>query len=153
MAVLAQTLTITRSSLSLADLVITNSVPGPSTDFSIPEGGLAFPDFDVRIAYHPDADDVSGSVLQSYALGVGSCPLTLEVHGTTIADLQVNRRALEAAFYQPEGEFLTIGLGTEEETYPMFPSWPKWGAVNSGALVSRIATATLAVPVNPLVVA
>lgn len=152
MEVVAQTLTITRGSLSLADLVITNAVPGPTADFSIPEAGLAFPDFDMRNAYGPDSDDVPGSVLTAYALGIGSLPLTLEVHGTDLADLQANRRALEAAFSQV-GETLTLGIGSEEETYPMFPSWPKWGAINSGALNARIIAATLTVPVNPMVVA
>ena len=142
-----QSLTITRGSLGLADLVITNDPA--ATDYTIPEGGLAFPDFDMRVTYNPDGDDVPGSVLQSYALGVGSMPGSIDVKGSTLAELQTNRRALEAAVAQA-GETVTLGIGTETETYPMFPSWPKWGAVNSGGLNLRIITATLALPVNPM---
>ena len=120
-----------------------------STSYTIAEGGLAFPDFDMRLTYAPDSDDVAGAVLIGYALGVGTLPLTLDVRGSSLADMQTKRRALEAAFSQA-GETITLTIGTQTETYPMFPTWPKWGAVNSGALEQFIATATLAVPVNPM---
>lgn len=149
MAAIVQSLTITRASLSLADLVITNAPPSSSTDFHIPEGGLTFPDFEMRVAYVPDSDDVPGSALEAYALGLGSMPLTIEAHGTSMADLQANRRALEAAFSQ-SGETLTLTLDGETETYPFFPTWPRWGVVDSGNLKARIQPATLTVPVNPL---
>lgn len=142
----AQSLTISREG---GDLVIENVVPGGSTDFSIPEGGLSFPDFEAANTYAPDSADTSGSVLNAYRLGLGTMALTLEVHGTSIADLQANRRALEAAFFQP-AYTVTLTIGGATEVYPAFPAWPKWGAINSGALVSRIATATLIVPVNPM---
>lgn len=147
----AQSLTITRASLSLADLVITNS-PTAGADYVIPEGGLAYPDFDMRITYVPDQDDVDGSLLQAWALGIGSLPLKVDVHGSDMADLQANRRALEAAFAQ-SGETLTLSFGGETEEYPFIPSWPKWGVVDSGNLNALLAPATLTVPVNPMVVA
>ena len=149
MAAIVQSLTITRASLSLGDLVITNDVPTSSTDYNLPEGGLAFPDFDMRVSYAPDADDVPGSQLVAYALGLGSLPLTIDTHGTSLADLQVNRRGLEAAFAQ-SGETVTLSIGGETETYPCIPTWPKWGAINSGALQVRIVSASLTVPVNPM---
>jgi hypothetical protein len=126
----------------------TNAPPSSSTDFSVPEGGLAFPDFDMRITYAPDTDNVPGSVPTAYALGIGSMPLIIDVHGTSIADLQVNRRALEAAFKQA-GQTITLSLDGETEVYSFIPTWPKWGVVNSGFLERRIVPATLAVPVNP----
>jgi hypothetical protein len=138
-----QTLTVSGT----AGLTFTND---PSaTDYVIPEGGLSFPDFDMRIAYHPDQDDVPGSVLRSFALGLGSMPVQIDTCGTSLADLQANRRALEACFSQQD-ETLTITIGTESETYPFFPTWPKWGVIDSGRLIGRIFTATLSVPVNPL---
>ena len=143
--IVAQSLTVSGT----AGITVTNDVPDSSTDYTIPEGGLAFPDFDMRLAYMPDADDVDGSVLSAFSLGVGSLPLVIDVHGTTIADLQANRRALEAAFSQ-SGETLTLGIGGETEVYPFFPTWPKWGVINSGGLTTRILTATLTVPVNPM---
>lgn len=142
----AQSLTVSRTT---GDLVITNAVPTSSTDFSIPEEGLAFPDFDVRISLLDDADDLSGSVLKAYSLGAGVMPLVLEVHGTSMADLQANRRTLEQAFYRDSYD-LTLSIGGETETYPAFPAWPKWGTVRSGLLRELIAVATLSVTVNPM---
>lgn len=131
-----------------AGLTFTND---PSAaDYVIPEKGLAFPDFDMRITYIPDQDDVPGSTLQAWALGIGSCPLLIDVRGSSLVVLQANRRALEAAFSQV-GETLTIGFGGQAEVYPFIPTWPKWGTIDSGSLTSRIITATLAVPVNPMV--
>jgi len=131
-----------------AGLTFTNDPT--STNYVIPEKGLAFPDFEMRVTYFPDQDDVAGSLPQSFALGIGSCPLSIDVRGSTLAALQANRRALEAAFAQ-SGETLTIGFGGQTETYPFIPTWPKWGAIDSGALKSGIVTATLIVPVNPMV--
>lgn len=128
-----------------AGLTVTND---PTADYTITEGGLAFPDFEIRNTYGPDSDDFPGAVLTAYAMGVGTLPLTIDVKGATVAELQTNRRALEAAFAQV-GETVTLSIGGEEEVYPMFPSWPKWGAIGS----ARIITATLSVPVNPMVVA
>ena len=133
-----------------AGLTFTNDPT--STDYVIPEGGLSWPDFDMRNEYLPDVDNVPGSLSRAFALGLGSMPLLINTHGTSLADLQVNRRALEACFSQ-EGETITLNVGGETEEYPFIPTWPKWGVIDSGRLERRIFTATLAVPVNPLVVA
>lgn len=133
-----------------AGLTFTNTPT--STAYVIPEGGLSWPDFDMRVEYLPDVDNVPGSVLRSYALGLGSMPLLINTHGTDMADLQANRRALEACFSQ-EGETITLSLDGETEEYPFIPTWPKWGVIDSGRLERRIFQASLAVPVNPLVVA
>jgi len=132
-----------------AGITVTNAPPSASTDWHLPEGGLSFPDFEMRNTYAPDSDDVSGSELTAYALGPGTMPLVIEVHGTSTADMQTNRRALEAAFSQV-GETITLSIDGQTETYPMFPTWPKWGVVNSGDLKAHIAVATLSVPVNPM---
>jgi len=142
MAVVAQSLTVSGA----AGITATND---PTADFVIPEGGLAFPDFDMRLTYAPDSDGVPGAVLLSHDQALGSLPLLIAAQGTSLADLQANRRALEAAFSQRD-ETLTLGLGTETETYPFFPTWPKWGVVDSGRLAGLIIAATLTVPVNPM---
>jgi hypothetical protein len=130
-------------------LTITNDPT--STSFVIPEGGLAFPDFDMQVTYAPDIAGVPGSVYQEFALGIGSMPLSIDVRGTSMANLQANRRALEAAFSQ-SGETVTLSFGGQTEVYPFVPSWPRWGALNSGGLRALLVTATLTGPVNPLVV-
>lgn len=133
-----------------AGLTFTNDPT--STDYVIPEGGLSWPDFDMRIEYLPDVDNVPGSVLRAFALALGSMPIIIKTMGVDLADLQANRRALEDCFKQ-SGETLTINIGGQTEEYPFMPTWPKWGVIDSGRLERRIFDATLAVPVNPLVVA
>jgi hypothetical protein len=142
---ITQSLTVSRSS---GDLVMTNTTD-LSAPYVIAEGGLSFPDFAFRLTYLPDNDDVPGKALKAATLDQGTMPLLIDVRGSTLADLQANRRALEAAF----GQFsytVTLTIGTETETYNAFPHWPKWGVVDSGRVSARIFRATLSVPVNPM---
>ena len=141
----SQSLTVSRTG---GDLVITNTTDATAA-YTIPEAGLAFPDFEFRLTYAPDNDDVPGKHLKAAALDAGTMPLSIDVRGATMAALQANRRALEAAFSQFDYT-VTLTLGGESETYDAFPCWPKWGAVDSGRLSQRIITATLSVPVNPM---
>lgn len=117
--------------------------------YILPEGGLAYPDFEARLGYLPNNDDVPGGSLRAATLDVGSLPLSIIVNGTSTADLQTKRRALEAAFSQFTYT-VTISVGGQTETYNAFMAWPKWGAVDSGAAKAFLATATLTVPVNPM---
>lgn len=128
-----------------AGLIITNDPYAGS--FHIPEGGLAYPDFDFRLGFAPDGD-LPGTVLTSAVLGVGTVPFTIICHGSTTSALQTARRTLEAAFSQV-GESLVITVDALSEAYDFFPSWPKWGAIDAGEAASHMKTATLSVQVNP----
>lgn len=139
----AQALTVSQTP---SDFVASNA---PGSAFLIPEKGLAWPNFDVRLANAPDSDDVPGSLALSATLGQGTLPLTINVHGTSTADLQTKRRALEAAFSQFTYT-LTITVDGEDETYTASMAWPKWGAIDSGMVSEHMAVATLTVPVNPM---
>lgn len=141
----AQVLTVSRTS---GDLVITNTTDR-TQPYVIPEGGLAFPDFDMRLTFAQDQPDVPGKAILSAALDQGTMPLLIDVRGATMAELQANRRALEDAFAQ-FAYTVQLSLDGETETYNAFPCWPKWGAVNSGAMAARIVQASLSVPVNPM---
>jgi hypothetical protein len=143
MTALSQSLTVSQAG---GDFVATNVIGDP---YILPEKGLAYPDFEVRLGYLPDNPDVAGSSPNSATLGVGTLPLQIAVTGTSSADLQTKRRALEAAF----GQFsytVTIEVGGQTETYDAFMAWPKWGAVDSGDAAKFLALATLSVPVNPM---
>lgn len=138
----SQSLTVSQTG---PDFVASND---SSTAYVIPELGMAWPDFDVRLTYAPDSDDVAGSTPLAATLGVGSLPLTITVKGTSTTDLQTKRRALEAAFSQFTYT-VTIEVDSQTEVYDAFYAWPKWGAIDSGQAKQFLAVATLTVPVNP----
>lgn len=141
---ISQSLTISRDS---GDLVITND-PAAS-NFHIPEGGLAFPDFAFRYNFAPDSPDSPGKQLLGAVLDAGTLPVKVYVHAGTTAALNTARRALEAALSQWTYT-VAIEVDGESETYDAFPAWPTWGAVDSGLVKQHMAIATVTIQVNPL---
>jgi hypothetical protein len=127
------------------EVTITNDPPAGGTHPPLILGSWEPPTFAQRLDYLPDNPDVSGKFLRSQALDQGTLPLVIDVYGTDMADLQTNRRAVEAMFSQFTYT-VTLTFDGVSEVYDAFPTWPQW----SLDLPNRIATATLSVPVNPM---
>lgn len=127
------------------DITISGETPNGASRPAYILSSLDLPTFAYRLTFAPDVDDVSGKELQAFALDAGSCAVVVKVHGSTVADLQTNRRALEALFGQQSYTF-TVTLDGEDEVYQGFPVFPVWDI----DVVGKIATATLSVPLNPM---
>jgi hypothetical protein len=139
-------ITIDRTALSLPDLVITGDSTG--ADFHLPEDGIGRPNFAMRRGYAPTSRLISGQQLLSAVADVGSLSLRIYAHGTSTADLDVNRAALTAALTQWAFQ-LTLTVDGSAETYWCDPEFPTWGPVDSGEVAAFMSIATITVPVQP----
>lgn len=142
---MAITLTISRDSLSLADLVITGDFSG---DYHIPEDGTFWPRFTTRRTYAPTSAFVPGELLMGAVQDAGEWPLTIYAHGDDAAALSAAMDALEAALTQPSFE-ATLNVNGVTRTWPADPEFPDWGEVDSGMARAFIARASVTLQVNP----
>ena len=139
-------LTISRTSLSLADLVIGND---PTTGFWLPEDGLEEPDQTWRLTYMPDHPDVHGKQLLSAVMEHSAIPATIYTKAADVATLGAQKAALSEAL----GQFsytVTLNLDGVTYSYSADPCGPRWGAVDSGMVRARIARASVVIPVYPI---
>jgi hypothetical protein len=139
-------LTISRASLSLADLVITND---PTQPFHLPEDGLEEPDVTYRLAYMPDSRDVHGKELVAAALEHSAIPATIYAKAADSATLATLKAELRAALGQFSYD-VTLNLDGATATYSADPCGPRWGAVDSGMVKARMAKASVTIPVYPI---
>jgi hypothetical protein len=139
-------LSIDRTSLSLSPLVLGND---PSGVYVYPEDGLAQPNFEMRRRYAPDSAYTPGRLLLGSVLDGTTIPLTIDVRGTSAANLLSRKAELEAAVAQFAYTVTMVVAGQTVGTWPADPTAPWWGIVNHADAAAFIATGTLAIPVNP----
>lgn len=139
-------LTLTRTSLSLADLVI-DSDPF-SGSFHLPEDGIEWPRFDTRRTYAPPSEFVAGRVLLSAVPDVGAMTTTIYARGTDAATLKAAKAELEAAVSQ-FSYTLTLTENGQSWTWTAQPELPSWGQVDTGMVRAFMAKATVVIPLNP----
>lgn len=139
--------TLDRTSLSLAPLVITGSAPA-GDGFFLTMGGLAEPAFDVRATYAPDSAYVAGSQLLAAVLTASTLPLGIGVKATTHAGLDTLKTELSNATWQFDYE-VTLDVEGVTTTWDAGPCWPVWGQLTSGLVTAVLALANVVIPVNP----
>ena len=139
-------LTISRTSLSLADLVIDQDSTQP---FWLPEDGLEEPDNDWRINYMPDHPDVHGKEKLSAVLEHSAIPAVVYTKAADVATLAAQKAALAAALGQ-WSYTVTLNLNGATYAYSADPCGPRWGAVDSGMVRAKIAKASVVIPVYPI---
>jgi hypothetical protein len=145
---IALALTLERTALSLAPLVITNN-PYDDVALWLPEDGLSEPDFDMRVTYAPDSAYMPGRFKIAAVLDMTSIPCTIYARGTTTSALQSAKNELAAAVSQWAFD-VTLTVDGVAQTWPAAaPSWPKWGDVDSGMVAAHIAKASFSIPLNP----
>lgn len=141
------TLTITRTSLSLPDLVITNNPFGAK--FWLPEDGLEEPATEMRLTYYPDAADIAGKKLRAAVEEHSAIPAIIYTQAADSAALKANKAELRAAVSQFNFD-TTLDLDGAADTYSSDPCLPHWGPVDSGMVRGRIARASVLIPVYPI---
>lgn len=133
-------LTIDRTGLSLADLVVDAD---PFTgDFHIPEDGLRWPRLAMRSVYAPESEFIQGRVKLAQVAGVADYPVTLYAHGTTTAEVFTAMDELEAAVTQFEFD-LTVTIDGQSRTYLAEGDFPDWGEVDSGQVRGHLVKGTV----------
>jgi len=138
--------TIDRTALSLPDLVIDGDPFG--VDFHLPEDGIGRANFALRKTYAPDSELFGGKQLLSFVRDLGSVSLRIYAHGTSTADLEANRAALDAAFSQWAYE-LTLTVDGVAQTFWADPELPTWEPLDSGMAGAFMAVASVVVPLQP----
>ena len=139
-------LTISRTSLSLADLVIGND---PTSGFWLPEEGLEEPDQEWRVNYMPDHPDVHGKEKLSAVMEHSAIPAVIYTKAADAATLAAQKAALAGALGQ-WSYTVTLNLDGALYAYSADPCGPRWGAVDSGMVRARIAKASVVIPVYPI---
>lgn len=139
-------LTITRTGLGLADLVITSN---PGGDYVIAEEGVGQPDATWRYYRAPESSDMHGSVLLAATKENSSLPLVITVHGDTAAALETNKAALTDALEQ-WSYTATLLVDGQGDTYSCDPTSPRWGDYDSGMVRAHMARASVVIPVYPI---
>lgn len=150
----AMTLTLDRSSLSLADLVVVGdratATAGagywtPLTDSE----GLTLPSFQPRRLYAPDSAWVAGKQLLGSVLDQGTLQVDVWVIGSNVSELKTRKDALEAAAYQFA---YAVTLAVDGATLGVWggePAWLQWQAPTPRDRADFMARVTLQIPVNP----
>lgn len=139
-------LTITRTSLSLPDLVITGD---PAGDFWVPEDGLEEPDVAYRYTYAPDSVDIHGKVLLQAVKEHTSLSVQVYTQAASAAALHTNKETLAAALDQftYTTQLLVDGQGY---SWACDPTTPRWSAPDSGMVRAHLARASVVIPVYPI---
>lgn len=137
------TVTFDRTSLSLADLVVSNT---PASSGIIIES-YARPNFDFRKRYAPDADGIPGSVLLVAALEADTLPLTVNIRAASSAALET----LKAEYAAALGQFIYELTLTEDgitTTYDAECSSPRW-VTDEGLQTAYAAKGSVTIQLNP----
>jgi hypothetical protein len=137
------TLTIARTSMSMADLVI-----DPDWTSGMWVASVGDPDFAFRYTYAPDSAYVAGSVLLAAVLQQSALTAVVYVSASTGTALQALKDEVAAAVSQFTYS-LSLTVDGVTTTWSADPTWPQWGEVDSGMVAARMARAVLSIPVNP----
>lgn len=142
-------LTISRTSLSLGDLVIGTD---PATGFWLPEEGVSEPEGDYRRSYMPDSRYSHGRELLGASLAPSSLPVTIYTRGASMAALAANKTALRNALGQFDYD-VTYSIDGVATTYRAEPVMPNWGELRSGMVRAFLARTAVVIPLHPVAVA
>ena len=138
---------ISRSSLSLADLVITGDGSGP---YSLTDTGLARPGRTVRATFADVSPHVEGQLMTQAVRDITSLPLEVIVSGSSSADLVGLLDALDAALFQFRYTTTVTSDGTDV-TWPSLPT--SFDIVGGSVLYSRrsqfFEVVSFTIPVQP----
>lgn len=136
---------IDRTSLGLTPLIMDLDA---TQGYMLVFDGTIEPDFQMRLTYAPDSTWVRGKMLLAAVLDAAFLPVLVEVQGSDSADLEAKRAALEAAVSQFSYE-VTLSVSGRDQTWNADPSWPQWGTVRWGDVLSGTSEAAITIPVNP----
>lgn len=141
------TLSIDRTSLALAPLVITSNPFGAA--LYLPEEGLVWPVFETRRHYAPDSNHEAGRTLLAAVRGAAELPLTVYATAASGAALETAKAELEAAVAQWSYD-LTLTVDSVAHTYhaEIVLDLP-WGAIDSGMVAAHMARTSFSIPLNP----
>lgn len=139
------TLTISRSGLSLPDLVITGSCPTPNGYWLGQE--TSRPAFEPRYDYAPDSAWVGGKQLLGVVKEQGVLETTIFARATDATELESMKLALEEALFQFIYT-LTFNDGAAR-SYFADPSIPQWGEIVPVHDKLHVARGSVSIPVNP----
>lgn len=140
-------ISISRSSLSLAPLVLTTNPAAGS--LYLPEDGAIWPVFETRRTYAPDSAYAPGRTLLAAVQGAAELPLTVYAHATTGAALAAAKAELERALAQWSYD-LTLTVDSVATTYhaEVLLGIP-WGPIDSGMVAAHLARTSFTIPLNP----
>lgn len=144
---MSASVTIDRSSLGLADLVVTGTAPA-GDGFFLADGGLAEPTFDVRSTYAPDSAYTAGKQLLAAALEASTLPVGVVAQASTTAALAALKAELAQAVWQ-FAYTVTLTLDGTAQAWDAGPCWPAWGALSSAWVDVHMARANVVIPVQP----
>ena len=140
-------LTIDRTSLSLAPLVISDNPFG--ANLWLPEDALTWPVFDTRYLWAPDSNYEPGRTLLAAVKGNAEPPLTIYAGGDTTAELETAKAELAAAVAQWSYD-LTFTVDAIAHAYnAVIVLDLPWGPVDSGMARAHMARTSFSIPLNP----
>lgn len=139
-------ITITRTALSLADLVINDT----SATYRLTPDGLGDPGMTWRLTSMPDSADVHGTEYIAAVLEQSSLPLKVLVMGADAAAVRTARNALTAALSQFDYS-ITVTVDGQAQTWDCSPaSWSLADGVQYAMVAARLEVMTITVPVYPI---
>ena len=135
---------IARTSLSLSPLVISDDPAGAYVFDDADD--IPRPSFDYVRSYAPDSQIFRRELLRAKREAV-DVPMGVKVQGTSAADFEAKKLALEVALSQFvwDGTLTHDGQATTYECEVCAPAWSQ----DSGMLRQHMAKATITVPINP----
>lgn len=139
-------ITIDRSSLSLADLSLTDT---PGGAFWLPEDALQRPAKAWRRTYAGSSPWLHGSTLTAAVLEQSTLPFTIYTQAASAAALDMQMDELEAALSQFTYD-TTVTVNGVAKTWACDPGDIGWGEVDSGMARVHMARASVSIPVYPI---
>lgn len=136
-------LSIDRTSLALAPLVIT----GNPTEPRWLDPSVGRPTFDYRRDYAPDSAWTSGKVLLSAVRDASTLPLVIYMRADTSAALQALEDELETALGQWSYDVMLTVDGVAR-TWPAEIAAPSF-ELDEGLVAAHMSRASVVIPVNP----
>jgi hypothetical protein len=139
------TLSIDRTSLSLAALVVST----PETGLWLPEEGISRPGMSHRRTYAGTSPWLAGATLVASVLEHSSLPFTLYAQAESAAALDVLMDEVETALFQFVYE-TTLTEDGVAHVWRCDPADVAWGDFDSGMAHVHLARAVITIPVYPL---
>lgn len=139
--------TISRTSLSLSDLVITGTGTGP---YSLTAAGLGRPGRTVRATFADASAHSEGQLMTQAVRDITSLPVEVIVQGSSSADLASLLDALDSALFQFRYT-TTVTIDGADVTWPSLPT--SFDIVGGSVLYSRrsefLEVVSFTIPVQP----
>lgn len=141
------TVTISRTSLSLGPLVISN-YPEPGSPWWLPEDAVGEPGFAFRTTMAPESAYMPGDQPLAAVLDAATLPLAVYAQAVEGATLEQVKAVLSLAVAQFRYA-ITVDVGGQSRSWVAFPAWPQWGDLDSGMAAQSMARCSITVPINP----